>query len=64
MSRQPSAPGSPEQAKRNESVAVARAYLLDIEVGRPKRIDEYIDYFGDGGKGGSGPTEPGWTKVQ
>ena len=64
MSRQSSAPVGPEPAKRNASLAVARAYLLDIEVDRPKRIDEYIDYFGDGGKGGPAPAEPGWTKVQ
>ena len=50
MSREPSAPGNPEQAKRNASAAVARSYLLDIEVDRPKRIDQYLDYFGSGGE--------------
>jgi hypothetical protein len=35
-------------------VAIARARLLDVEVERPKRIDQYIDYFGSGGKGGRG----------
>jgi hypothetical protein len=55
MSRQPSAPVSPEQAKRNTSVAVARGYLLDIAVDRPKRIDQYLDYFGSGGETRLGP---------
>ena len=64
MSRRPSAPNSPEQTSRNASPAIARADLLDVEVERPKRIDQYIDYFGSGGKGGSAPAEGGWTKVQ
>ena len=52
MSRRPSALGSPEQASPNSSATIARADLLTIEVDRPKQIDQYIDYFGDGGKGG------------
>lgn len=51
MSRQLSALVSPEQARPNASAAIARAHLLDIEVDRPKRIDQYIDYFGAGGQG-------------
>jgi hypothetical protein len=47
MSRRPSALVSPEQAEGNASV-VARAHPLDIERDRPKRIDQYIDYFGGG----------------
>jgi hypothetical protein len=30
-------------------VRIARAHLLAIDVDRPKRVDEYIDYFGGGG---------------
>ena len=50
MSHRPSALVSPEQAEGNAS-AIARAHPLDIERDRPKRIDQYIDYFGGGGKG-------------
>ena len=50
MSRRPSAPVSPEQAGRNASATIARTHLLDTELGRPKGIDQYIDYFGEGGK--------------
>ena len=50
MSRQPSAPVRPEEAERNASPAIARTYLLDVEVDRPKRIDQYLDYFGSGGE--------------
>jgi hypothetical protein len=64
MSRQSSAPVGPEPAKQNASDAVARTSLLESEVDRPKRIDEYIDYFGDGGKAGPAPAGSGWTKVQ
>jgi hypothetical protein len=41
-----------EQARGNTSAAIARAHLLDIEVDRPKRIDQYLDYFGSGGESG------------
>jgi hypothetical protein len=52
MPHRPSAPVGTEQAGQNVSAAIARARLLDIELDRPKRIDQYIDYFGDGGKSG------------
>lgn len=48
MSRRSSAPVSSEQAGRNVSPAIVRAYPLDTELDRPKRIDQYIDYFGAG----------------
>ena len=49
MSRRPSALVTPEQTGGDSNAAVARARLLDIELDRRKRIDQYIDYFGDGG---------------
>ena len=52
MPRRPSAPVSSEQAGRNVSAAVTRARLLDIALDCPKRIDQYIDYFGGGKNGG------------
>ena len=56
MTRQPSAPDSPDPVRRNASEAVsARPRLLDIERDRPKRIDQYIDYFGSGENGGRLP---------
>lgn len=55
MSRQPNALGSPEQYRRSASAAIAHAHLLDVDVDRPKRIDQYLDYFGDGGKSGFSP---------
>jgi hypothetical protein len=55
MSRRPSAPVSPEEAKRDDSPAIARAHLPDVEVDRPKRIDQYLDYFGSGGESGASP---------
>lgn len=36
-----------EEVRPNVSVAIARALLLEIEVDRPKRIDQYLDYFGE-----------------
>lgn len=50
MSRQPSALVSAEQAEGHAS-ATARAHPRDVERDRPKRIDQYIDYFGGGGNG-------------
>ena len=50
MSRQPATAVSPEQASRNASAAIARAQLLDVEADRPKWIDRYLDFFGDGGE--------------
>jgi hypothetical protein len=55
MSRRPSAPVSSEQARQDASAAIARAHLLDIEVDRPKRIDQYVDYFGSGRESGLSP---------
>jgi hypothetical protein len=52
MPRRPNAPVSSQQAGRTVSAAIARARLLDIERDRPKRIDQYIDYFGGDGKSG------------
>lgn len=52
MSRRPSVLVSSEQAGRNVSAAIPRAHLLDTELDRPKRIDQYIDYFGGDGRGG------------
>ena len=53
MPREPSAPVRRDQAKRNASPAVARAYPLDVD--RPKRIDQYLDYFGSGEESGPSP---------
>lgn len=64
MSRRPSTFVSSEQAGGNVSAAIARAHLLDVELDRPKRIDRYIDYFGDGGRSDDpfkGPTVPAGT---
>jgi len=33
-----------------------RAHLLRVAIHRPKRIDDYIDYFGDGGARPTGRT--------
>jgi hypothetical protein len=55
MSRRPSALVSPEQPRRNASAALARGDLLTIEVGRPKQIDQYIDYFGEPGESSLSP---------
>jgi hypothetical protein len=55
MSRPPNALVSPEQARRNASAAIARALLLDVDIDRPKRIDQYLDYFGSGGESGLPP---------
>ena len=41
-----------EEVRPNASVAIARALLLEIEVDRPKRIDQYLDYFGSGEESG------------
>ena len=41
-----------EEARPNASAEIARAFLLEIEVDRPKRIDQYLDYFGSGGESG------------
>lgn len=38
-----------EGDRHGASAAIARAHLLDLEADRPKRIDQYLDYFGEGG---------------
>jgi hypothetical protein len=48
MSHRPVAAVSSEEARRNASAAIARAQLLDVDADRPKRIDQYLDYFGEG----------------
>ncbi|HMH51473.1 MAG TPA: hypothetical protein VK548_14645 [Candidatus Acidoferrum sp.] len=50
MSHQPATAVSPEQARQNASAAIALAQLLPVEADRPKRIDQYLDYFGGGGE--------------
>jgi len=55
MSRQPRAPVSLEEAKRSASPTPAHAYLLDVDGDRPKRIDQYLDYFGSGEESGPSP---------
>ena len=47
MSHRPVTALSPEEAGRNASAAIARAQLLDVDADRPKRIDQYLDYFGE-----------------
>jgi hypothetical protein len=47
MSRRPVTALSPEQAERNASAATALSQLLDVRADRPKRIDQYLDYFGE-----------------
>jgi len=47
MSHRPVTAVSPEEAGRNASAAIARAQLLDVDADRPKRIDQYLDYFGE-----------------
>jgi hypothetical protein len=49
MPRRPSPPASSDQARQDMSAATARPHLLDTEFDRPRRIDQYIDYFGSGG---------------
>ena len=49
MSHRPVTPDSPEQDGRSASAATARAQLLDVDADRPKRIDQYLDYFGESG---------------
>lgn len=39
----------PQQSGRETSAGIVRAHLLEADAERQKRIDRYIDYFGDGG---------------
>ena len=45
MSHRPVTADSPEEPRRNASAATAFVQLLDFDVDRPKRIDQYLDYF-------------------
>jgi hypothetical protein len=47
VSHRPVQTVSPEHAGRNASAAIALAQLLPVEADRPKRIDQYLDYFGE-----------------
>jgi hypothetical protein len=47
MPHRPVTAVSPEQARRNASAAIALAQLLPVEADRPKRIDQYLDFFGE-----------------
>jgi hypothetical protein len=47
MSRRPVTAVSPEGARRDASAAPALSQMLDVNPGRPKRIDQYLDYFGE-----------------
>jgi len=49
MSRPPVTAVSPEEARRNASATTALEQLLAVDAARPKRIDQYLDYFGEGG---------------
>ena len=49
MAHRPDTRPEPERARCPESREVASARLLRIDINRPKRIDGYIDYFGDSG---------------
>jgi hypothetical protein len=37
-----------ELSRRLTSLAIARAWLFDVDVDRKRRIDDAIDYFGAG----------------
>ncbi len=47
MSRPPVTHLGAEQPNRSPSAGIARTSLLEVD--RQKRIDHYIDYFGNGG---------------
>ena len=49
MSRQPVIHRSDDQPRQRASVGIARTRLFDVGIDRTKRIDHYIDYFGNGG---------------
>lgn len=48
MSQRPVPAVRSEQARRNASAARVVARLLDV-ADRPRRIDQYVDYFGERG---------------
>ena len=49
MSRQPLIHRSADQSTPSVSVSIARTRLFVVDVDRKKRIDDSIDYFGNGG---------------
>jgi hypothetical protein len=57
MSHRPFDAVSLEEARR--SAAIVRAHLLDVEADRPKRIDQYLDYFGEGRRSAGLPPRGG-----
>lgn len=50
MSRRLVTDRSAEPSGRNAGAASARPHLFHVETGNLKRIDRYIDYFGDGAR--------------
>jgi hypothetical protein len=52
MSRRPVTSLPAEQSGRSAHAAIAPPYSFLVDVDLPKRIDDYIDYFG-GGRGRS-----------
>ena len=48
MSYRPVTAVSAEEAGRNASATTALAHLLHVDADRPKWIDQYLDYFGEG----------------
>ena len=48
MSRRPLAPIDARRCGPTTSMDIVRARLFDVDVGRKKRIDDAIDYFGGG----------------
>jgi len=51
MSRRPLAPIDARRSGPTTSMDVVRARLFDVDVDRKKRIDDAIDYFGEGRSG-------------
>jgi len=49
MSRQPLIRRSAGQSTQSASASIARLRLFVVDVDRKKRIDDSIDYFGNGG---------------
>jgi hypothetical protein len=42
---------SAEESRRTASTGIVPAHLFEVDADRPKRIDQYIDYFGRIGAG-------------
>ena len=49
MSHRPFDADSSDKTPRDASARVVRAHALDVEADRPRWIDQYLDYFGEGG---------------